>query len=49
MILAIDVAINEAVAIYRNRLSDLLFVLSRAMNDDGIADVLWVPEKNRNL
>jgi cob(I)alamin adenosyltransferase len=45
--LAKDVAINEAVVIYLNRLSDLLFVLSRAANDDGKADVLWVPGKNR--
>lgn len=28
---------------YLNRLSDLLFVLARAANDDGKADVLWVP------
>lgn len=45
--LAKDVAINGAVVIYLNRLSDLLFVLSRAANDDGKADVLWVPGKNR--
>ena len=47
--LAKDVAINSAVVIYLNRLSDLLFVLSRAANDDGKADVLWVPGKNRIL
>jgi cob(I)alamin adenosyltransferase len=46
--LAKDVAINGAVVIYLNRLSDLLFVLSRAANDDGKADVLWVPGKNRS-
>ena len=28
---------------YLNRLSDLLFVLGRIANDDGRADVLWVP------
>jgi cob(I)alamin adenosyltransferase len=28
---------------YLNRLSDLLFVLARHANDDGKADVLWVP------
>ena len=28
---------------YLNRLSDLLFVLSRAANDNGKADVLWLP------
>ncbi len=32
---------------YLNRLSDLLFVLARTENDEGAADVLWVPGKNR--
>jgi cob(I)alamin adenosyltransferase len=32
---------------YLNRLSDLLFVLARAANNDGAADVLWVPGANR--
>ena len=32
---------------YLNRLSDLLFVLARVMNDNGKKDVLWVPGKNR--
>jgi len=32
---------------YINRLSDFLFVASRHANDDGRADVLWVPGKNR--
>lgn len=32
---------------YLNRLSDLLFVLGRAANDDGRGDVLWVPGANR--
>tara|TARA_R110002020_G_scaffold64502_5_gene171170 strand:+ start:4265 stop:4837 length:573 start_codon:yes stop_codon:yes gene_type:complete len=32
---------------YINRLSDFLFVASRHANDDGKADVLWVPGKNR--
>jgi len=31
--------------IYVNRLSDLLFVMARAANDGGAADVLWVPGK----
>ncbi|MEO2014623.1 MAG: cob(I)yrinic acid a,c-diamide adenosyltransferase [Fuerstiella sp.] len=35
--------INPQVAIYLNRLSDLLFVLARAANNDGADDVLWVP------
>jgi len=32
---------------YINRLSDHLFVLSRAVNDQGAADVLWVPGGHR--
>ena len=32
---------------YINRLSDLLFVLSRYENDLGAADILWIPGKNR--
>lgn len=32
---------------YLNRLSDLLFVLSRVANGNGKKDVLWVPGANR--
>ena len=32
---------------YINRLSDLLFVASRYVNDRGESDVLWVPGQNR--
>ncbi len=32
---------------YVNRLSDFLFVASRACNDGGRVDVLWVPGQNR--
>jgi len=32
---------------YLNRLSDLFFVLSRHLNDNGKLDVLWVPGANR--
>ncbi|PWK63317.1 cob(I)yrinic acid a,c-diamide adenosyltransferase [Aminobacter sp. AP02] len=32
---------------YINRVSDLLFVAARVVNDNGKADVLWVPGKNR--
>ena len=39
--------VNPQVVIYLNRLSDLLFVLARACNDNGRQDVLWVPGKNR--
>lgn len=34
---------NPEAVRYLNRLSDLLFVLSRVANDGGKADVLWVP------
>ncbi len=40
-------AINPQVIIYLNRLSDLLFVLARVLNDGGKKDVLWVPGKTR--
>jgi cob(I)alamin adenosyltransferase len=32
---------------YVNRLSDLLFVASRYVNDKGATDVLWAPGQNR--
>lgn len=32
---------------YANRASDLLFVLARWANDQGRADILWVPGQNR--
>jgi cob(I)alamin adenosyltransferase len=32
---------------YLNRLSDFFFVAARVANDNGAADVLWVPGKNR--
>ena len=32
---------------YINRVSDFLFVAARAVNDNGKADVLWVPGQNR--
>ncbi|NGP16351.1 cob(I)yrinic acid a,c-diamide adenosyltransferase [Devosia aurantiaca] len=34
---------NHETLKYLNRLSDLLFVLSRVANNNGAADVLWVP------
>ena len=39
--------VNPQVAIYLNRLSDLLFVLARAANNNGLDDILWVPGANR--
>ena len=45
--LAAAEAVNPQVVVYLNRLSDLLFVLSRAANADGKADVLWVPGQGR--
>jgi cob(I)alamin adenosyltransferase len=39
--------VNPAALTYINRLSDLLFVLARVLNDDGRADVKWVPGANR--
>jgi len=35
--------LNPALVHYLNRLSDLLFVLGRVLNDNGAADVLWRP------
>jgi cob(I)alamin adenosyltransferase len=43
-----DEAVNRLVLIYLNRLSDLLFVMSRAVNHGGGGDVLWVPAANRD-
>lgn len=39
--------INPEAIRYVNRLSDLLFVMSRYVNDKGARDVLWVPGANR--
>lgn len=39
--------LNTLVVTYLNRLSDHLFVLARALNNGGKADVLWVPGANR--
>jgi cob(I)alamin adenosyltransferase len=39
--------VSPPVLKYINRLSDLLFVASRTVNDLGRNDVLWVPGENR--
>lgn len=40
---------NAEVVRYLNRLSDLLFVLSRVSNGNGARDVLWVPGSNGDV
>jgi len=47
LISATDEAVNRLVLIYLNRLSDLLFVMSRYVNGRGANDVLWVPGASR--
>lgn len=42
-----DEKINEHALIYANRLSDWLFVASRAANGNGASDVKWIPGANR--
>ncbi|PRY88806.1 cob(I)yrinic acid a,c-diamide adenosyltransferase [Donghicola tyrosinivorans] len=39
--------VNVSAIRYLNRLSDWFFVASRVANDNGAADVLWVPGANR--
>lgn len=45
--LAGESPVNPAALAYINRLSDYLFVLTRAINAAGSGDVLWVPGANR--
>jgi cob(I)alamin adenosyltransferase len=40
-------SVNPEAIRYLNRLSDFLFVAARCLNDNGAADVLWVPGQNR--
>jgi cob(I)alamin adenosyltransferase len=42
-----EARVNPEALTYLNRLSDLLFVFARAANQQGRADVLWVPGANR--
>ena len=39
--------VNPEAIRYMNRVSDLLFVAARVVNDSGNTDVLWVPGQNR--
>lgn len=39
--------VSDVALKYINRLSDLLFVASRYVNDKGRSDILWVPGANR--
>lgn len=45
--LAGEESVNPEAVKYLNRLSDWFFVAGRIANDDGKADVLWVPGANR--
>ena len=40
--------VNDHALTYLNRLSDLLFVHARAANDEGAADILWIPGEIRD-
>jgi cob(I)alamin adenosyltransferase len=42
-----DEPVSDAAIQYMNRLSDFLFVASRAANHNGADDVLWIPGQNR--
>lgn len=44
---AAEVTLNAQALAYLNRLSDLLFVMARRMNDNGAQDVKWVPGASR--
>ncbi|MFM5918469.1 MAG: cob(I)yrinic acid a,c-diamide adenosyltransferase [Novosphingobium sp.] len=45
--MAVEEPVNPAALAYVNRLSDLLFVMARAVNAALSGDVLWVPGQNR--
>ncbi len=44
----VDARLNPETVRYLNRLSDLLFGLARIANDEGRADVKWVPGASRD-
>lgn len=41
--LAATEAVSPVLIPYLNRLSDLMFILARKLNDNGNADILWIP------
>lgn len=47
-LIATEPDVNNAVLVYLNRLSDLMFVMARVANSNGEADVLWTPGKFSN-
>lgn len=44
-LIAAEPDVNNAVLVYLNRLSDLMFVMARVANSSGDSDVLWTPGK----
>lgn len=42
-----DIPLNPEALAYLNRLSDYLFVLARRLNDNGAADIKWIPGASR--
>ena len=44
--LAVAEPTNPVLLRYLNRLSDHLFILARVLNDNGAADVTWIPGQN---
>lgn len=44
-LIAAEPDVNNAVLVYLNRLSDLMFVMARVANNNGDSDVLWTPGK----
>ena len=46
-LLSSEEEINIKSLTYLNRLSDLLFVLCRVLNENGLKDILWIPGLNQ--